>query len=205
MTQMNLVLVVAVWCGATGALLSLASHVAAWRTGRSLVVAYPRVLARLHARRLDRRFGFVLLGVGAALYILAGRGFSAPLSLWRYPAAAAAALIVAYGLARVAILYRRTTHRPGRKSAKSLYETPRTRTLREAAVAEAAALRARELARDPRDRGIVFLAREWDRRWWSNRLGVSADTLHAAMRQVGPMVTDIEQHLGVERRVTLAA
>jgi hypothetical protein len=196
MSQMNLVLVAALCYGAAGALLTLASHVAVWRTARPLVVAYPRVLAALHARRLDRRFGLVLLGLGGVLYVLAGRGFSAPLSLWRYPAVAAAALIAVYAVARLRALYRKAPRAAsGRNSVRSIYETPRTRTLREAAVAEAAALRARELARDPRDTGIVFLAREWDRRWWSSRLGVSAEALRAAIRQVGPMVKDIEQHL----------
>jgi hypothetical protein len=206
MAHLNLVLVVAVCCGAAGALLTLASQIAVWRAAGRVVVAYPRVLAGLRARRLDRRFGLILLGLGGVLYVLADRGFSAPLSLWHYPAAAAAALIAVYGIARFAILYRRTpSSASARKSVKSFYETPRTRTLREAAVAEAAALRAQELARAPRDTGIVFLAGEWDRRWWSSRLGVSAEALRAAMRQVGPMVTDIEQHLRVQRRNALAA
>lgn len=198
----NLVMVTALFCAFFGALLALTSHVTLRGTANRLVVAYPRVLTRAQAGRLDRRFGFFLLGCAAAFYALASRGYAAPLSLWRYPVAAAAVLSCAYLVMRLLIVYRRG----GRTGApRQLYETARSRTLREAAMAESAALRAREIARDPRDRGIVFLARDWDRRWWASRLGVSSDALRAAIRQVGPMVKDIERHLGVQRRDTLSA
>jgi hypothetical protein len=72
--------------------------------------------------------------------------------------------------------------------------------LREAAQLESASLHARELARHPRDRGVVYLAREWDRRWWTDRFGVSADTLKGAVRHVGPMVKDIERYLATQSR-----
>lgn len=198
--QTNLVLVTAWGCGLVGALLTLTSHFAVRHTTRGVHVAYPRVLARVHARRVDRRFGLLLLGCAAALYALATLGYSAPLSLWRYPAVALGALSAAYALRRLLVLHRRTSRRA---AARTLYETPRTRTLREAALTESAAMRAMELARDPRDRGVVYLAREWDRRWWANRLGASTDAIRAAMREVGPMVKDIEQHL--DRRNALAA
>jgi hypothetical protein len=192
----NLLLVTALCCGLVGAFLTLSSHFSVWRTVRRVVVAYPRVLARLHARRLDRRFGLLLVGLGAALYALAGRGYSAPLSLWRYPAIVLGGLTAAYILMRLVVLYRRVS-RAG--TARTLYETPRTKTLRQAAISESAALRALELSRHPRDTGIVFLAREWDRRWWASRLGASSDAIRAAMREVGPMVKDIERHLGHHR------
>jgi hypothetical protein len=200
--QTNLLMVLAFGCGFVGALFTLTSQYALWRRGRRVVVAYPRVLARLHARRLDRRFGLFLLGFAAAAYALASRGYSAPLSLWQYPATALAAVSAVYLVARLVALYRRPARSTG---ARTLYETPRTRTLRDAAISESAALRAMEIARDPRDRGIVFLAREWDRRWWSNRLGASSDAIRAAIRQVGPMVTDIEQHLNRQQRQPVTA
>ena len=200
--QTNLVMTTALACGLLGALLTLTSHFALWRMGRGVVVAYPRVLARLHARRVDRRFGLVLLGFGAAAYALASRGYSAPLSLWRYPLLVLAAATAVYLVARLAVLYRKSAKSA---RAKQIYETPRTRTLREAAISESAALRALEIARAPRDTGIVFLAREWDRRWWSSRLGASADAIRDAMRQVGPMVKDIERHLNVEQRRLVTA
>ena len=199
--QSNLVMLTALTSGAVGALLALTAQCAVWRTGRNLV-AYPRVLARLHARRLDRRFGLLLLGSAAALYALASLGYSAPLSFWRYPAVVFGGLTAAYTMARLFVLYRRAS-RTG--TARTIYETPRTRTLREAALSESAALRAMEIARAPRDNGIVFLAREWDRRWWASRLGASSDTIRAAIRQVGPMVKDIEQHLSLEGRDAVAA
>ena len=193
----NLLIITAFGFGAVGALVTLVSQLALWRTRRALV-AYPRVLARLRAQRLDRRFGLLLLALGGVVHALARLGYSAPLSLWRYPAAAAAVLALTYCVIRLVVRYRRVS-RGGSLSVRSIYETPRTRTLREAAVAEAAALRAQEAARDPRDTGIVFLAREWDQRWWSSRFGVSVGAIQAAIRQVGPMVKDVERHLGVER------
>jgi hypothetical protein len=76
-----------------------------------------------------------------------------------------------------------------------LYETPRSFRLRQAAQLEAANLRAIEAAREPRDTGVVYLTRDWDCRWWSDRFGVSTEVLKAVMRQVGPMSRDIERHL----------
>jgi hypothetical protein len=72
--------------------------------------------------------------------------------------------------------------------------------LLEAARREAANRQAREQARGPRDRSIVYLAHDWECRWWSDRFGVTVDTLRAAVRQVGPMVVDVERHLSARRR-----
>lgn len=198
--QTNLVMATALFCGIAGASLALTAQAALWRTRQGAVLAYPRVLARLHARRLDRRFGSYLAALAAPLYAAASYGFSAPLSLWRYPAAVIGALTALYVLRRLSVLYRRVAPQGG--VVRTLYETPRTRTLRQAAITESAALRALEASRDPRDTGIVFLAREWDRRWWASRLGTSVEAIRDAIREVGPMVKDIERHLG---RQALAA
>jgi hypothetical protein len=72
--------------------------------------------------------------------------------------------------------------------------------LLDAARREAANRRARELAKGPRDRSVVYVAQDWDCRWWSDRFGVAPDVLKAAVRQVGPMVKDIERHLSAKAR-----
>jgi hypothetical protein len=202
--NMNLVLATGVACSVSGALFMLFSHSAIRGTATRIVVAYPRELARRRVQRQDRRFGFGMLTCGVILQALAACGYSAPLSLWRYPVGAAIAALLVYGIWRLAASHRNVT--PGRRadsqksSGRSLYETRRSICLREAAQLEAANLHARELARHPRDKGIVYLAQDWDCRWWSAKFGVSTNVLRAAMRQVGPMSKDIERHLAMRSR-----
>jgi hypothetical protein len=195
----NLILATGVACSVGGALFMLASH-RAIRNAAALMVAYPRELDRRRVQRQDRRFGFCMMIFGCVLYALAACGFSAPMGLWRYPAVAAIATILVYCIARLATSRRKTNRRrrpaSSQKSAMTvLYDTPRSIRLRDAAQLESANLHAMEAARAPRDNGVVYLAREWDRRWWSDRFGVSTDVIKAAMREVGPMSKDIERHL----------
>ena len=76
------------------------------------------------------------------------------------------------------------------------FETRRTLTLRQAARAEQALLDARERRRHPGRSEIVFLGGEWERRWWCDRFSVSPEALQAAVRQVGPMASDVERYFG---------
>lgn len=194
----NLLLATGVVFSAAGAITMLAAQLALWTATRRTVVAYPRELARREVQRQDRQFGLSMLACGATLLALAAWGYSLPLSLWRFPACAGVAAILAYGIARFAALRsmaRSRARASSHKSAPRLYETARSMRLREAAQLEAANLNAMELARHPRDKGVVYLTRDVDRRWWSARFGVSAEVLKAAMREVGPMTKDIERHL----------
>jgi len=59
---------------------------------------------------------------------------------------------------------------------------------------------AREAVREPSDKNVVYLTRDSDRAWWTDKFGVSTDVLRAAMRQVGPMSKDIERHLAIQGR-----
>ena len=196
---MNLVLVTGLACGLIGGGVMFSSHGAIYRTATHIVAGYPKVLAKLHAKRHDGRFGLGLLATGFSMQAFAAAGYTAPLDLWRYPASAIIAALLVYcgwrvlaarqlnaGRARGA-----TTAAP----AQSPYETRRTVRLREAARQESANLDAIERRRAPRDTGVVYLARDFDRRWWSEKFGVSVDVLKAAVRYAGPMVTDIERHL----------
>jgi hypothetical protein len=201
MMDTNLLLITGVLFSAVGTAVMLVAQVALWTATRCTAVAYPRELARREIQRQDRQFGLSLVACGATLLALAAWGYSAPLNLWRFPACAAMAMILAYGIARLAAT--RSAAHPRTSSHKSmprLYETARSMRLREAAQVEAANLNAIELARHPRDKGVVYLTRDVDRRWWSARFGVSADVLKAAMREVGPMTKDIERHLASRGR-----
>jgi hypothetical protein len=197
----NLLLITGVLFSAGGASIMLVAQVALWTATRRTAVAYPRELARREIQRQDLQFGLSLVACGAILLALAAWGYSAPLNLWRFPTCAAMAMILAYGISRF-VATRRTppARASSHKSAPRLYETARSMRLREAAQLEAASLNAIELARHPRDKGVVYLTRDLDRRWWSARFGVSADVLKAAMREVGPMSKDIERHLASRSR-----
>jgi len=201
--SMNLVLATGVACSVAGALFMLVSH-RAIRSAAALIVVYPRELDRRRVHRQDRRFGFRMLALGCVLQALAAWGYSAPVSLWRYPTCAAIAAILVYCVWRFATS-RRKASRPRPASSKKspvrlLYDTPRSVRLRDAAQLESANLHAMEAARAPRDNGVVYLARDWDRRWWCDRFGVSTDVIKAAMREVGPMSKDVERHLASRSR-----
>ena len=51
------------------------------------------------------------------------------------------------------------------------------------------------ISRGPKDRTRVDVEQEWELVWWSKGWGVSTDTLRAAVREVGPLVADLDRHL----------
>jgi hypothetical protein len=200
--NMNLVLATGLAYAFIGALIMFVSHRAIYRRATQIVAGYPKVLAALRAQRHDGRFGLIILLSGNLLQVLAACGYSAPIGLWRFPAALAVGALVFYGVWRLLVSRTGSGRKPAttqvRFDPKRSYETRRSRVLLDAARREAATKLAREQAKGPRDRSVVYLAHEWECRWWSDRFGVTTDVLRAAVRQVGPMVADIERHL--ERR-----
>ena len=209
--NINLVLATGVVYAFIGAFIMFVSHRAIYRRATQIVAGYPRVLAALRAQRHDGRFGLVVLLSGNLLQVLAACGYSAPIGLWRYPAVLFAAVLAVYGVWR--LLTSRRVPQDRRRSVRAIadrsYETRRSRVLLEAARREAPKYLAREQARAPRNRSVVCLAHEWECRWWSDRFGVTAEALRATVRQVGPMVADIERHLASRKhsrgRYALAA
>jgi hypothetical protein len=195
----NLVLVTGLAYGVLGAVILAGSHWSLHRLATRLVAGYPRVIAKLNAKHHDGRFGLVLLTSGGVLQALAAHGYSAPLSHWRYPVYAAVAAVCAYVVWRLISASQSAAPRAkpaANAEVRSIYETRRSVRLREAARVESATLEAMERRRAPRDTGVVYLAREWDRRWWSEKFGVSVEALTAAIRQVGPMTRDVERYFG---------
>ncbi len=196
---MNLVLASGLACVVIGGLVMCGSHRALYLTATQIVAGYPRVLATLHAKRHDARFGLGLLACGIVLQIVAAGGYVAPLTLWAYPACAIGAVLFLYCVWRVLAAPRgkpaRALETSAKTPARGMYETRRSVRLRDAARLESANLAAMERRREPRDTGVVYLARDWERRWWSEKFGVSVDVLRAAVRYAGPMVEDIERHL----------
>jgi hypothetical protein len=197
--NMNLVLATGLAYAFIGALIMFVSHRAIYRRATQIVAGYPKVLAALRAQRHDGRFGLIILLSGNLLQVLAACGYSAPIGLWRFPAALAVGALVFYGVWRLLVSRTVSRRKPAatqvRFDPKRSYETRRSRVLLDAARREAATKLAREQAKGPRDRSVVYLAHEWECRWWSDRFGVTTDVLKAAVRQVGPMVADIERHL----------
>lgn len=202
--NMNLVLATGLAYAFIGALIMFISHRAIYHRATQIVAGYPKVLAALQAQRHDGRFGLIVLLSGNSLQVLAACGYSAPLMLWRYPAAVAVGALAVYGLWRLLVSSRigRKAGAPAsmRKMQRRAYETRRSMILLEAARRESASRHAREQAKGPRDRSVVYLAHDWECRWWSDKFGVNTDVLKAAMRQVGPMVADIERHLAKRSR-----
>ncbi len=205
---MNLVLATGLAYAFIGALIMFISHRAIYRRATQIVAGYPKVLAALRAQRHDGRFGLTVLLSGNVLQVLAACGYSAPLVHWRYPAALAAGALLLYGIWRILAsrrIARRSTVSPvTRGTVRSAYETRRSRVLLDAARREAANRLAREQAKGPRDRSVVYLAHEWECRWWSDKFGVTTVALKAAVRQVGPMVADIERHFAMRSRARYA-
>jgi hypothetical protein len=203
---MNLVLATGLAYAFIGAFIMFVSHRAIYRRATRIVAGYPKVLAALRAQRHDGRFGLIVLLSGNFLQVLAACGYSAPLALWRYPAALVAGVLLLYGVWRLLVVRRAARSAPAR-STRTIpdrsYETRRSRVLLEAARREAPKYLAREQARLLRNRNVVCLAHEWECRWWSDRFGVTSDALRAAVRQVGPMVADIERHLRSHRGTTI--
>lgn len=201
--NMNLILATGIGYGLIGGLIMFASHRAIYCRANEIVAGYPRVLAALQAQRHDGRFGLGVLIGASVLQILAVCGYSASMSQWRYPVAAGIAALLVYYTQRLLVTRRdrrpRTQPGTGVRTIRSLYETRRSRRLLDAARGEAANIHARELARGPRDGNVVYLGQQWERRWWTDRFGVSTEALTAAVRQVGPMVSDVERYFAVMR------
>lgn len=202
--NINLVLATGLAYAFIGALIMFLSHRALYVKATRIVAGYPRVLAALRAQRHDGRFGLIVLVCGNLLQVIAACGYTLPLAHWRFPVYVGLAAIVVYGVYR-ALAGRRVRPVPARSAAartpiRRIYETRRSMVLLDAARQEAANRQARELARGSRDRSVVYVGQESQCRWWSERFGVSPEALRAAVRQVGPMVKDVERHLARKAR-----
>lgn len=207
--NINLVLATGLAYAFAGALIMFISYRALYRRATRIVAGYPRVLAALRAQRHDARFGLIVLVCGNVLQVLAACGYTISLEHWRYPTYAAAAVLVCYAIWRVFAARRvaRVQAQPAaaaRTQIRRVYETRRSIRLLEAARIEAANRRAREQAKGPRDRSVIYVGQEWECRWWSDKLGVTPDVLKAAVRQVGPMVVDIERYFALRTRLGYA-
>jgi hypothetical protein len=209
--NVNLVLATGLAYAFVGALMMFLSHRAIYKRATRIVAGYPRVLAALRVQRHDGHFGLVVLLCGNFLQLLAACGYEAPLAHWRYPALAAVAVLCTYGIWRLFVSWRatRASRRTivARQTERQVYETRRSIRLLEAARREGANRLQREQAKGPPDRSVVYLVHDWECRWWSDKFGVAPAVLKAAVRQVGPMVVDIERYLAMRsrKRVALAA
>jgi Protein of unknown function (DUF3606) len=52
----------------------------------------------------------------------------------------------------------------------------------------------------PQDAQRVNIHQEHELRYWTQKFGVSAETLREAVQQVGPMVEDVADYIGAEKR-----
>ena len=52
----------------------------------------------------------------------------------------------------------------------------------------------------PQDAKRVNVHQEHELRYWSQKFGVSAEVLREAVEQVGPMVEDVADYIGAEKR-----
>lgn len=202
--NINLVLATGLAYAVIGALIMFLSHRALYVKATRIVAGYPKVLAALRAQRHDGRFGLIVLLCGNALQAVAAMGYSISMAHWHVPLYALLAVIALYAVRRTILMYSVASRTAAKQQARSartevrrVYETRRSMILLEAARKEAATRRAREVAKGPRDRSVVYVGLEWECRWWSDRFGVSPDTLKDAVRQVGPMVKDVERHFAV--------
>ena len=50
--------------------------------------------------------------------------------------------------------------------------------------------------RGPQDRARVNTSEAWELTYWTKEFGVTAEELKAAVKAVGPMVTDVRRKLG---------
>lgn len=205
--NINLVLATGLAYAFMGALIMFLSHRALYVKATRIVAGYPKVLAALRAQRHDGRFGLIVLLCGNALQAVAAMGYSISMAHWHVPLYAILAVIALYVVRRSVLMYSVVSRpaakqqaRTARTEVRRVYETRRSMILLDAARKEAATRRAREVAKGPRDRSVVYIGLEWECRWWSDRFGVSPDTLKDAVRQVGPMVKDVERHFAVRVR-----
>lgn len=200
----NLVLATGLAYAFIGALILFVSHRAIFQRATRIVAGYPRVLASLRAQRHDGRFGLVVLMCGNFLQVLAACGYSAPLVHWRYPAFAALSVLLIFCIWRLYVSFRvareASVRGAERQTMTPTYETRRSIRLLEAARQEAVSRLAKERVKGPRDRSVVYLAHDWECCWWSDKFGVTPAVLKTAVRQVGPMVADIERYLAMRSR-----
>jgi len=203
--NINLVLATGLAYAFIGAMIMFLSHRALYLKATALVAGYPKVLAALRAQRTDGRFGLIVLLCGNALQVLAACGYTVPAAHWQVPACAGLSVLLLYGLWRVVSVSpwpSRAVSKPAtaRAPIRRVYETRRSMILLAAARQEAANRHARELAKGPCDRSVIYVGQPLDCRWWSERFGVTSDALKDAVREVGPMVTDIERHFASKQR-----
>ena len=199
--NINLVLATGLAYSILGALVMFFSHRALYHKATRIVAGYPRELAALLIQRHDGRCGLIILASGSVLQLIAACGYSISADYWRYPTATILGVLSLYCiwrlLARRQMPEVRADAARGAQAVKRVYETRRSVRLLDAAIQEAANRQARELAKGPRDRSVVYVAQEWECRWWSDKLGVSQDVLRSTVRRVGPMIADVERYLGV--------
>jgi hypothetical protein len=199
--NINLVLTTGLGYTILGGVILFLSHRSLYVKATRIVAGYPKVLAALRAQRHDGRFGLVVLVCGNVLQVLAALGYTVSIEHWRVPVYGVLGAIFVYCIWRV-FAARRGARRPAygdsRSAVRRVYETRRSMVLLEAARREAATRRARELADGPSNKRVVYVGQDWECRWWSERFGVSPQTLKAAVREVGPMVKDIERHFGLK-------
>lgn len=50
--------------------------------------------------------------------------------------------------------------------------------------------------RQPEDPQRINISQEWELDYWSRRLGCTKEELIAAVKKVGPMVSDVKKKLG---------
>ena len=201
--NINLVLATGLAYTVLGAIILFLSHRSLYRKATGIVAGYPRVLVALRMQRHDGRFGLIVLLCGNVLQVVAACGYTLPLAHWQFPVYVAVAALVVYGIWRylAARPVAARSQRAGvRVKIRRVYESRRSMILLDAARREAANRRTREAAKGKRDRSVVYVGKDADCRWWSDRFGVSPETLRAAVRQVGPMVKDLERHLARKMR-----
>jgi hypothetical protein len=196
--SVNIVFVTGLGYSLIGALIMLVSHRALYEKASRIVAGYPKVLAALRIQRHDARCGFIILLAGNILQLIAACGYSVPSHYWGYSAASIVSLLLLYALWQSVSRWRvKRADAAARRDLRMGYETRRSVMLLEAARREAANGAVRDKAKSAPDRRIVYVTEDWECRWWSEKLGVPVERLRAAVREVGPMVGDIERHLGV--------
>ena len=205
--SINLVLATGLAYAFIGAMIMFLSHRSLYNKASQIVAGYPKVLAALRAQRYDGRFGLIVLLCGNGLQVLAACGYTVSPAHWRVPAFVVLAVVLIYVVWRIAAarsVVSKAAAKPQttRTRVRRVYETRRSMVLLEAARREAANRRARELAKGPRDRSVVYVGQDSECRWWSERFGVTPEVLRDAVRHVGPMVKDVQRYFDLQQRRT---
>lgn len=203
--QVNLILLTGLAYSAVGALVMFLSHRSLCKKATRIVAGHPRDVAALRVQQSDGRYGLIILLCGNLLQVLAACGYTIAPHYWRYPSATLVGVMVLYGLWRFLAGNLSPAQRRAQLAAQPrnaidaqrIFETRRSAVLLDAAIREEANRKAREQAKAPRNRSVVYVRHEWECRWWSDRFGVTQEALRAAVRRVGPMVGDVERYLGL--------